>query len=98
MEQSKWLTRLIAVSTLWICGVVKRNVELLWRIAHEFFRPGEMLTHRFDPDGLGVQVGVCNTGRPGELLRAINKEAFRNFAFLGVTFDGRMSWTHFRAM
>jgi len=79
-------------------GVVNRNTELLWRIAHQFFAPGEELAHRFDSDGLGVWVGVCSTTRPEALLQRINAEAFRSFGFLGVRFDGAMYWTHFRAM
>lgn len=92
-----WFDRRFNPVDMWR-GVVKRNIELLWRIAHEFFGAGERLSHRFDPDGLGVWVGVCGTRRPEELLRTIKKEVFRSFAFLGVTFDGRMYWTHFRAM
>ena len=70
-------------------GFVKRNIDLLWRIAHEFFLPAEELTRCFDSDCLGIWVGVRSTERPEGLLRKIKKEAFPTFAFLGVTFDGR---------
>jgi hypothetical protein len=77
--------------------VVQRNIELLWRIAHTFFGTGEQLTHSIDPDGLGVWIGVRSTARPEGLLRRIQEETFRSFAFLGVRFDANVYW-HFRAM
>lgn len=80
-------------------GVLMRNLELLWREAHKFFMRGETVTHRFDPDMLGVWIGVGGTSRPVQLLRRIKDEAFRTFAFGDVKFDGtHYYWVHFRAM
>lgn len=78
-------------------GVINRNVELLSRIAHKLFLPNEQLATYVDADGLGVWVAVASR-RPEALLREINKQAFRSFAFLGVRDDGRCYWTHFRAL
>jgi hypothetical protein len=50
-------------------GVVRRNIELLQRIAHEFFWPGERYNLCSDDDGLGVWVVVDSTSRPEELLK-----------------------------
>jgi hypothetical protein len=78
-------------------GVVKRNVDLLWRTAQEFFRPGELLAVEIDPSGLDAKVWVASP-RSEELLREINKRTFRSFAFLGIHAQNVWYWTHFQAM
>jgi hypothetical protein len=78
--------------------VVYRNIELLQRIAHKILLPGERYDSYLDADGLGVWVAVTCTSRPEALLKTIEHEAFPTFGFLGVMFDGRNYWTHFRAV
>jgi hypothetical protein len=78
--------------------VVKRNVELLQRIAHKILWPGERYDFYLDADGLGVWVAVTSTARPEALLKAVEREAFPTFGFLGMMFDGQNYWTHFRAL
>lgn len=79
-------------------GVIQRSAELLSRIAHGIFSPGEKYAVWLDADGLGAWVAVSNSKRPEALLRAVKQQAFPSFAFLGMMFDGERYWTHFRAL
>lgn len=79
-------------------GVLRRNVDLLSRVAPKFLWPSEILVRWFDADGLGVWVGVWNTTRPEVVLRCAHKEVFRNFAFTDARFEGGICWTHFCAV
>jgi len=79
-------------------GVVQRSSELLPRIAHGIFFPGERFSVWLDADGLGAWVAVWNTTRPEALLRAVKQQAFPSFGFLGMMFDGGRYWTRFRAL
>lgn len=79
-------------------GVIERQLDLLRRIAHEIFWPGERGEWFVEQDGLGVWVKVDSTWRPEALLKEIKKQAFPTFGFLGVHFDGQSYWTHFRAL
>ena len=75
--------------------VLARNVEDLYRGAHEVLTWGEDIVHHFTPDGLAVWVGV-SSWRPEELLGKIHKLAFRAFSWPGMRFDGQRHWTLFR--
>lgn len=79
-------------------GVLRRNADLMARVAPRFLWPGEKLTCHFDTDGLGVWIGAWDTTRPETVLRCVQKEAFRNFALLGIHFDGKVYCTHIRAI
>lgn len=79
-------------------GVIRRSIDLLIRVGYKLLQPGESYAASVDSDGLGVQVAVVSS-RPEELLKAIKKEVFPSFAFLGMrTTDGQSFWTHFRAL
>jgi hypothetical protein len=80
-------------------GVVERQTEMFRRIAHTILWPGERCEVHPDSDGLGVWIGVNAPWRNAEsLLKAIKKEAFPSFGFLGIHLNDGLYWTHFRAL
>lgn len=67
--------------------------EFLSRV---FLRRDESGVYRYDPDGLGVWVGV-HAGNPEVVLKNIHRISFPTFEFSGTRTDQNgLCWTHFR--
>jgi hypothetical protein len=75
-------------------GVIKRAAQELLRRANEFLDWTEECVFRFEPDGLGLRVGIRSI-RARQIFELLHRSVFRGFEPHAFHYEGGRVWARF---